>query len=622
MEKIILELINLYFEKKNNLFSILEIKEAETLLIKEIVLKTDNPSFLKLNPNSFDFNRILINQIESETGKNTSSGINESFKLIDSFFESKKKKYGYSNFLNAYSEIEDGIKIYLIVIYFDNGTDIIAYYDSLKRKEQLKIHTEIFEALVILDIPFEILLNFLLKHVEKYSIEIISFCTNLCNKNPQKAKAFFEYVNALKYNKKYFHILSRVSIELYPNDNEFYYQNTTILLSKDSTLGYFILGRLKYTSIHHIVDCFRLSEKVNIQKGIDGLLQIPYLYKSLIENKNTTNEVRLSCFAKLGELFIIENETLRNTIFDTTSWISDYEDKKYELLFKVFLQKSHVYYKRLDHFFRQFKNPFYLFHLIGNICVYYSNINKTHNNEIFFESFDHFRSNNYEATKKELINFLANDIPCLRLAAVDLMRTLKPYQMTSLNLIEESEISQLRILEVLFFSSYFNIEQLLDLILSFRLSKHQSVLDYLNRKLSLLILYSYNEYLYNQIEKRTQDRTFLKPLSDALNAYNEMRDTKNGINDLNPIENEKEYMNLYYRLEQENQRKVLNNIDEKNVFSQIAKKSIIVRGNSWKVGDNGVSPLTSHEYSMSFDKTAYKNPDIFNHLKNNFTSEF
>lgn len=621
MEKNLLKIINLYFERKNNLFSILEIQDAETLLVQEFVLKTDNPNFVKLNPNSFDFNRILINQIENETGENTSIGIIESFKLIDSFFESKKQKYGYTNILNAYSEIEVGIKIYLIVSFYSNGTDIITYYNSLKRKERLKIHTEIFNALVILDIPFKVLLNFLLKHVEKYSYEIISFCTSLCNKNPQKARAFFDYVNSLKYNQKFFYILSHISIELYPNDDEFYYQNTTRLLSKNSALGYFILGRLKYTSINHIVDCFRLSEKVNTQKEIDGLLQIPYLYKSLIENKNTTDEVRLSCFAKLGELFNIENETLRNVIFDTTSSINNYEDEKYQLLFRVFLQKSHIYYKRLGHFFRQFKNPFYLFHLIGNICVYYSNSNNN-NNKIFFESFNHFWSNNYESTKKELISFLANDIPCLRLAAVDLIRALKPYQMISLDLIEESEISQLRIVEVLFFSSYFNIEQLLDLILSFRLSKHQSVLDYLSRKLSLLIFDSYNEYLYKEIIKRTEDKAFLKPLSVALDEYNKICDIKNEINDLNPLENEKEYINLYFRLEHESQNKLMKKLDEKNVFSQIAKKSIIVRGNSWKVGDNDVSPLISHEYQMTFDKTAYKNPDLFNHIKNNFTSEF
>ena len=622
MEKIILELINLYFEKKNNLFSILEIKEAETLLIKEIVLKTDNPSFLKLNPNSFDFNRILINQIESETGKKTSSGINESFKLIDSFFESKKKKYGYSNFLNAYSEIEDGIKIYLIVIYFDNGTDIIAYYDSLKRKEQLKIHTEIFEALVILDIPFEILLNFLLKHVEKYSIEIISFCTNLCNKNPQKAKAFFEYVNALKYNKKYFHILSRVSIELYPNDNEFYYQNTTILLSKDSTLGYFILGRLKYASIDHIVDCFRLSEKVNIQKEINGLLQIPYLYKSLIENEFTPNYIKESCFKKFEELFLKGNDDLKNEIFRISSGIKGYEERRYSLLFKTYLSSSENYFNRISQYFREFENPQYFFHLLGNLCLISARNNKRFDVTIFDEAFKRFWRKYKIETNEELLRLLTYDNPSLRLPAVDLIRSLQKSEFATINLaIINNETSQLRALEALIYSSYYNIEKLLDLILSLSKSSYPSVIEYLQKKLAELIYYAYNDFLYDLIKDRINDTIFLKPLLEALLNYHNMCDKKNNINDLNPLENEKEYINLYYRLEKEQMQKMMRN-SHKNTFLETVKSSIIVRGNSWKIGDNEISALGKFESSMSIDKSMYKNPDLSDYKKNNFISEF
>lgn len=622
MKKNILELINLYFERKNNQFSILEIIEVETLLNKEIVLRTDNPNFIKLNPNSFDLNRIVINQIESETGKNTSIDIIESFKLIDSFLESKKQKYGYTNILNAYSEIEVGIKIYLIVSFYSNGTDIIAYYDSLKRKERLKIHTEIFKALVILDIPFEVLLNFLLKHVEKYSYEISSFCTNLCNKNPQKARAFFDYVNVLKYNKKYFYILSRISIELYPNDNELYYQNTIKLLSKDSALGYFILGRFQYTSIDHIVDCFRLSEKVNIQKEIDGLLQIPYLYKSLIENEFTPNDIKELCFKKFEELFLRGNDDLKNEIFQISSGIKGYEERRYSLLFKTYLSSSENYFNRISQYFREFENPQYFFHLLGNLCLISARNNKRFDISIFEEAFKRFWRKYKIETSEELLRLLTYDNPSLRLPAVDLIRSLQKSEIATINLaIINNETSQLRALEALIYSSYYNIEKLLDLILSLSKSSYTSVIEYLQKKLAELIYYSYNDLLYDLIKDRINDKNFLKPLNEALLNYHNMCDKKNEINDLNPLENEKEYMNLYYRLEKEQMQKMMSN-SHKGTFLEIVKNSIIVRGNSWKIGDNEISALGKFESSMSIDKSMYKNPDLSDYKKNNFISEF
>ena len=46
-------------------------------------------------------------------------------------------------------------------------------------------------------------------------------------------------------------------------------------------------------------------------------------------------------------------------------------------------------------------------------------------------------------------------------------------------------------------------------------------------------------------------------------------------------------------------------------FMQFIKNTIIVRGNSWKIGDREVSPLGKIESKMLVDGSSYLNPDLY-----------
>lgn len=515
-----------------------------------------------------------------------------------------------------------GFKSYILAFFHSNKEiDIIDYYDKLSTRDKRKLHSDFFNTLLFLEIPFDRLIYCITEYNKKSNHHIINFCTKLCEINPLKASDLLDFAYTKKYNKRYFYILSSLLFGFYEKDSDNVFYKTTNLLAKDTCLAYFILGRLNFNKEEHIIDCYKLTESVNL-KDKEGLLQIPYLYKSLIENEHTPEYIKILCFEKFKELFLIDNEILKNEILRMASWIKGYEEIRYNLLIGTFFSNSQYYYQQISHYFSEFENPQYFFELLGNLCLMSIKNNKRFNVDILAEAFKRFWRKNKEETNRQLMRLLTYDNPNLRLPAVDLIRHLNRNDILTISIITiNNETFQLRALEVLLFSSYYNIETLLDLILSFRKSSYPKVRDYLQNKLSELILYSYNDFIYSEIKARISDELFLKPLLEALDNYHKMRDCKNKINDLNPLENEKEYMNLYYRLEREEMQKKMAHA-HKGTFLEAIKESKIIRGNSWKIGDNGVSALGKYESSMSIDKAMYKNPDLSDISKNDFISEF
>ena len=99
--------------------------------------------------------------------------------------------------------------------------------------------------------------------------------------------------------------------------------------------------------------------------------------------------------------------------------------------------------------------------------------------------------------------------------------------------------------------------------------------------------------------------------------YNQLKEQKESINDLNPQENERDLMDLYYRLEHEENAKMMNRVQQgKGTFMEMVKNVIIVRGNSIKYDEKEPSPLTTIKTSMLVDSDSYKNPDLFEHNLN------
>ena len=138
----------------------------------------------------------------------------------------------------------------------------------------------------------------------------------------------------------------------------------------------------------------------------------------------------------------------------------------------------------------------------------------------------------------------------------------------------------------------------------------------MQEELSDKVFYAYHDTIYELILKEigesSEDKEFMKPITEALNDYKELKKLKESIKDIDPFENEYELIQLYFRLEREEQAKMMNKIKEgEGSFLHFAKSTTIVRGNSWKIGDREVTPLGKVEAQMLVDRSSYLNPDLY-----------
>ena len=620
----IIKLINVHFQIQNIQIAKSQIENIAHLLSLNIVEEM-NDELVKINTKSELLFSILQEEIESIINQQLSADIQQAFEQIDKFEQIKKEEYGNSNLFNAYSTLINPFKSYIIYTYQCKGIlNAFDFFKSLPEIEQHNYDEYILDSILFLDnVEISIIYDTLsLMKLNKMLAQVPDFCTRLGREKPKLANNLYDY-SLKKNDKNDFYILSNLLFGLYEIDGETTFAKVKELLSHNFSLAYFTLGRLKYTKSKHISECFEIANNADLS-NLEDLLQVPYIYKSLIENKDTPNDIRKQCFAKMAELFSIENESLRNSIFTDMQFIKDYEEERYKLFIETFLSKSSNYFNRNSDYFRNYTNSDYFFDFF--ILLYQINYKQNgirFDVNIVRDSLSHFWNNDMFRSEQHLLNLLSHEVPFLRLGAVDLIRSshlgIYDIDLHKLN----TEQKQLRSLEALFFQSYFNIDAILPLILSLHNSDYQNVIVYLQQKLSVLIIEAYHDHIYNEVIKLVTDKNFLEPIKQALDDYHKLKELKSSVNDLNPRENERDLMELYYNLEYEEQRKLMDKAhSDDNSFMALCKNTVIVRGNSWKIRDNEVSPLGKYESSFTIDIRMYKNPDLFDYSHNYFNSQF
>src|SRR5690606_17831368 len=165
-------------------------------------------------------------------------------------------------------------------------------------------------------------------------------------------------------------------------------------------------------------------------------------------------------------------------------------------------------------------------------------------------------------------------------------------------------------------------ERLLPLLLPLRKSRSKRIKECLISQLSILIKEAYGKPLYelisSQVSKSKTDTQFITRIGTALDDYLEDKKEREAISEFNPYFNEKELMNLYYGLQNESQSRARKDASKGSMFTELATTKIIVRGNSWKFGDNEISPLEKVSISAMVDKRAYIDPEVFENSLNNF----
>ena len=577
-KKVVFKIIDSYFKTRKNQFEISQFDDA-AVLIKIGIVNSINNKQIKINIKSNELNETLLEYIENNQAKKIPKDIKEAFNLIDKFEKQKKTEFGYSNIINAYSEIIDAVKSYIFYTFHTKEVvDIISFFKALSKREKYFYDEYLLESLLLIDINSESLYEILsLLKSNNEITQIPEFCSRLGKIKPELANNLYDYA-LQKNDKEDFYILANLLFGLFETDTENAFLKTKRLLEINPSMAYFTLGRLQYKQESHIRECFDIAEKAN-KSNIESLLQIPYIYQSLIENSIASKEIRKKCFSKMQKLFSIDNEQLRNSIFTACRFLHGHEEERYRLLLETFLSKTQNYHNRISDYFYNFTNSDYFFHLFAMLYdIHYRNRGTMIDIRIFSEALSHFWKIDKVKTEKHLLNLLSHDMPHLRISGVDLIRSkhFGFYDVNMLNL--DTSIKQLRALEALFFQSFYNIDDFLPLILTLYNSPHEAVVTYIQSRLSSLIINSYHDHLYDEVAKHINDEKFMKPLKDSLDSYHKMREVKTSINDLDPRKNEHDLMNLYYTLEQEEQHKLMHKINhDDNSFLSMVKQTTIVR---------------------------------------------
>lgn len=256
------KLLHLYLKSRKSHFNVNDSDCIELLIQNGVLIKLDKEGLYKFNFDSTLLGDVLYDFIEKETNQKFTKDIKQSFQLIKAFEENKKVEYNYSNIINAYSELIDGFKSYILCHFHSkNEIDIVQYFTTLNKKERKKIETYYLHALIFIEIPIEKLLAQLIADGDETRHEIIKYCKELCKFNQEKAKALYDFVINKKYEDYYFYTIAYLFLGLYEVDR-FFYTRKNELFQNNTRLGYFVLGRLKLISKEEIIDCFNYIEKV------------------------------------------------------------------------------------------------------------------------------------------------------------------------------------------------------------------------------------------------------------------------------------------------------------------------------------------------------------------------
>ncbi len=620
---IVYQFIDIYFKSRKTEINKSLFHDISNLIEKNVFVSVTK-EIAKININSTIFKEVVLEYIEINLSVKIPYDIKNAFKLIEKFEKLKQKKFGYENIYNAYSPVIDSVKSHILYSFHtQNIINSIDFFQSLTKKEQYHYDKYLFETLLLIDIKTEELYSVLSISKSNETItRVPDFFFKLGKNKPQLTFSLYDYALPKNdTNDKY--ILSNLLIGLFESDAEKAFSKATELIPINPLAAYFTLGRFNYTDEKYIKKCFSLSTEVD-KENLDSLLQLPYLYKSLIENANTPDKIREKCFSKMKELFSIENVQLQNLIFMDCRFIQGYEDQRYKLLIESFLSKSKNYFKEVSSYLHNFTNSDYFFHLFTFLYnIQYQKLGALIDVEIFTNALSQFWKIDKNKTEAHLLFLLSHDLPHLRIGAVDLIRS-KHSGLYDVNVLKlNSETEQLRALEAIFFQSFYNIDKLLPLILKFKHSSFENVVTFLIANLSDLILNCYHDYLFEKVNESISDAEFMAKVRLSLDKYHRIKEIKSTINDLNPRHNEHDWMNLYYSLEEEEKHKMIRKINNSdNSFLSTIKQTTIVRGHAWQTGDNEISPLGHFEHSFSLDMRMYSNPDVFDYIHNNFNSNF
>lgn len=562
----------------------------------------------------------LKKMITSELTSSLSDDIEESFKTIKKLEELKKNEHGYGSIINAYTQMFDAFRVNYLVELDSKGTDIISYKNELKQKSNVIYELRNFEKifyvfLVSKDISIDKISDFLESNNEEESRHYLN-----------------EYLYSIVDRKEDFSI-SLIDYLLNKYENEIPHFLVILISSIINKGKVEYLEKLKKRLVNSTREAFWVCSLLNINSQIiyNKLLKIllkdnsyEYLYhktriiENLMNSQFITSEDSETISNKLFEFFENPDDNEINSYFHTITYgFEKFEDLKYKLLHSYLNRTQNI--KAISSFFYNFKEPKYLFHLIG---VIYNNGWHRNSISLFEQPLSHFWSTSRDKTEDFILSLISTK-QRTGLLPIEIMMTGRenPMQIDLLKLNTEEE----QVLAIAMICNFpHSFDKLLPILIKLKDSKFPKVIENLQMQLSILVCECYNEtlieWLENLIPKSRKKTVLLKPIKETLELYKEIKELKHKNNDLNPYYNEKSLMDLYYSLENENRAKMMESVrNNPTGLSSMFKNTSVIRGNSWRFEhEENVMPLGKVETQMYIDTRAYKNPELYEYQLERF----
>jgi len=617
-KQFIKDFLDYYFQTRKSRYFKKDISQYKALIDCGILSEIEgNKEVLEIVGDAIELQKVVFETAIKKLKKELPNDISEAFKFVDEFDDALKKEYNCERVINSFSTLIRGLRGYILYILHKRGVNIKSFLLSINEENRGNhlyfLEVSFFNFLSFFNYSeeeiFEILVGLWSNDTKRH--DVITGLRELPSRNLKKSKLLLKY--AYK-NDKSQHFIPELLIGLYNAGETSSIEKIIELKDKNIIASLGVLGRLKYKNEEDIGKAF--NQIVNIEfENIEIANQQSYLIRNIIENEHTTSNIRENAF-KLYVQFLQNgaDEVIERVLFDIRL-INGNEARKYELL-HLYLSKTGNF-NIMKEFFNRINDPAYIFDIM--MRLFNITPNYRFSLSLFENGIRHVWNTNQEETEKHILNLFKQHnafgilgvkvifSAYLGIFQVDLLKLDKvEFQINAINSICKHPHS---------------FDKLLPLILPLRNSKLKKVREHLQKHLAQKVFSSYQKAIYKQIEssisKNKKDKEFIKPIKKALKDYNKLKELKNSINDLNPYENERDLMDLYYRLEHEQNAKVMDEAKHgKGTFMEMVKTSIIVRGNSFKFNEKEPTPMAKFESSMLIDGSSFLNPDLYEHNLN------
>lgn len=607
-------IVDILLKENKMLFNKSEIGDCKELISVNILKESeDNIDIVVLTPNEL-FYEHLLKFIETQEGKQFPLEFSGAFKCINDFKENKRKEYKIS-IVNAYDKIIKGLKTYVINKFKrEDIADPREFLITLKDIEKKENHLYSFERIFLNFLPYsgysateiaEMCIQ--LWDKESLNSSVINFLREYGRISIEKANDLLIDLNSKNSPLR---MASHLLIGLYDAGDRKALEMAIKLKEVDCQESLFVLARIKYANEIDIEKIFKSILPLNFEDE-NVTSEQSYLLFNLINSSASSEEIKAKSFQALANFLEKGTDKVVDIVFlGIKLHLEGFEGDKYNLML-MYLSKTRKI-EILKDFFNDFKNPQYVFDYI--IANFENNPQFRFKIELFRNGISQAWQTNQIVTENIILDLFKQD-PLFSILAVKIIQS-SHHGIYSVDLLKLSdEKSQMNAIKGLCKSPIY-FDELLPILLELRKSKFKKTREFLQSKLIEKVFYSYHESIFklieNQISDSEEDQKFIKPIKESLDNYFEVKKIKESVKDIDPRANESDLMELYYRLEREENAKIMDRSrNQEGFLSHLAKKMIIVKGNSWKHGEQEVRSLAEIRSEMLVDAESYLNPDLY-----------